>query len=263
MKFGKKLQHQLDHSLPEWKPNFLCYKLLKKRLKQLGRAAPMAFLQVAIMDRTHPSEDGVSFLMHGDGQQKRKSNDEFLYEVQKKRKGDKDCIFEENNLTGDFAQAPESGGEEQEQSPRRPTENDEHFLQLLKTELHKFNAFFLEKEEEFLIRLSILEEKTDEMKERRALSGSACERSTHDEVIDVQSKVVTLHGEMVLLMNYSSLNYVGLLKILKKYDKVTKSNLRQLICASLLQQQPFFSIASLKKMVARSLACEDSLRSLV
>lgn len=259
MKFGKKLQHQLDHSLPDWKPNFLCYKLLKKRLKQLGESPPMTFLTAAIMDGTHRSEDGNSFLipvtldeLHSEREvvQKRKTEDVFLYGQHKRRKGE------------DFPQVEDasgSGGEEQGRSSRsRLTENDENFLRLVKTELRKFNAFFLEKEEDFLIRLSLLEEKANDLKEKRARNGGACDRSTHEEMIDVQRQIVTLHGEMVLLMNYSSLNYVGLLKILKKYDKHTKSRLRQLVHASVLRQ-PFSSIATLKEMVARG---EDSLRSI-
>ncbi|KAK6158315.1 hypothetical protein DH2020_005629 [Rehmannia glutinosa] len=42
----------------------------------------------------------------------------------------------------------------------------------------------------------------------------------------IRKEIVNFHGEMVLLMNYSNVNYTGLAKILKKYDKRTGRVLR-------------------------------------
>lgn len=275
MKFGKKLQHQLDNTLPEWRPNYLCYKQLKKLLKQLGKVALMTFLTTAILDENQ--DEGFLIPVPGDdfsgGEDrddvapatKRKptsaaTGDGFVFEEPSKKRVK---LPEPPTTTDDF---PETT------SPRRLTEKDENFLRLVKTELHKFNAFFLEKEEEFLIRLSILEERTAEVKEKHGRASASSRAggngdgdgvsfpATYEEMFEVHRQIVTLHGEMVLLMNYSSLNYVGLLKILKKYDKHTKSNLRQLVHGSVLRQ-PFFGLANLKKMVARSLASVRSLQS--
>jgi SPX domain protein involved in polyphosphate accumulation len=35
MKFGKEFKTHLEETLPEWRDKFLCYKPLKKLLKQL------------------------------------------------------------------------------------------------------------------------------------------------------------------------------------------------------------------------------------
>ena len=59
---------------------------------------------------------------------------------------------------------------------------------------------------------------------------------------------MNLHGEMVLLLNYSNLNYTGLGKILKKYDKRTGGLLRLPFIQSILQQ-PFYKTDSLSKMI--------------
>lgn len=280
MKFRKKLQNQVDNSIPEWKPKFLDYKLLKKQMKHLGRAAPISFL-AAMFEEDQSIEDGILIpvtvdeLSGGEEReevgQKSKAHSKSGYRVQKKRKVEDaaseefpeaqepimvqeqcDLIFKVNEETS------VSAGE-QETSPRRLTEKDENFLRLVKAEVHKFNAFFLEKEEEFLIRLSILEERTGAVLGKRVATGGVCGRSTYEDLIKVHKVIVRLHGEMVLLMNYSSLNYVGLLKILKKYDKHSKSSLRQLVHGTVLQQ-PFLSISNLKEMIARSLACADSIQ---
>ncbi|MCD9561495.1 hypothetical protein HAX54_020622 [Datura stramonium] len=47
-----------------------------------------------------------------------------------------------------------------------------------------------------------------------------------EELMRVGRDLVDLHGQMVLLENYSALNYTGLVKILKKYDKRTGALIR-------------------------------------
>ncbi|GER46467.1 SPX domain-containing protein [Striga asiatica] len=39
MKFGKKLRHQIDQSLPEWREKFLTYKELKKLVKSISMSS--------------------------------------------------------------------------------------------------------------------------------------------------------------------------------------------------------------------------------
>ncbi|KAE9452202.1 hypothetical protein C3L33_15884, partial [Rhododendron williamsianum] len=55
-------------------------------------------------------------------------------------------------------------------------------------------------------------------------------------------------GEMVLLLNYSALNYTGLVKILKKYDKRSGALIRLPFIQKVLQQ-PFFTTDILNKLV--------------
>ncbi|KAK8287195.1 hypothetical protein V6Z11_D07G041800 [Gossypium hirsutum] len=91
------------------------------------------------------------------------------------------------------------------------------FIKLLENELEKFNTFFVEKEEEYIIRL-----------------------------------------KMVLLENYSALNYTGLVKILKKYDKRTGALIRLPFIQRVLQQ-PFFTTDLLYKLVKECEAMLDHL----
>ncbi|KAM0822083.1 hypothetical protein ACQ4PT_064099 [Festuca glaucescens] len=119
------------------------------------------------------------------------------------------------------------------------------FLALLDAEVDKFNAFFLEQEEEFIIRQRELQERIEWAAEAKA---AAPEVEHAAEIARVRREVVDFHGEMVLLLNYSSINYTGLAKILKKYDKRTGGVLRLPVIANVLQQ-PFFTTELISKLV--------------
>ncbi|VAI81849.1 unnamed protein product [Triticum turgidum subsp. durum] len=71
------------------------------------------------------------------------------------------------------------------------------FVRQLHDEVDRFNTFFLEQEEEFIIR-------------HKAVAGeepSEAERAA--QMRKVRREIVDLHGEMVLLLNYSAVNYTG------------------------------------------------------
>lgn len=110
------------------------------------------------------------------------------------------------------------------------------FVKLLEDEIDKFNAFFLEKEEEYVI-------KWKELQDRVAKS-----KDSNEELMKVGREIVDFHGEMVLLENYSALNYTGLVKILKKYDKRTGALIRLPFIKKVLQQ-PFYTTDVLNKLV--------------
>ncbi|KAK4338576.1 hypothetical protein RND71_043063 [Anisodus tanguticus] len=110
------------------------------------------------------------------------------------------------------------------------------FVKLLEQEIDKFNSFFVEKEEDYIIQLKVLKERVAEM------------RKTNEEVIRVGRDVVDLHGEMILLENYSALNYTGVVKILKKYDKLSGELLRLPFTQKVLIE-PFFETEVLYKLV--------------
>ncbi|GAU31232.1 hypothetical protein TSUD_210890 [Trifolium subterraneum] len=77
-------------------------------------------------------------------------------------------------------------------------------------------------------------------------------------MMDIRKDLVTIHGEMVLLKNYSSLNFAGLIKILKKYDKRTGGLLR-LPFTEIVLRQPFFTTEPLTRLVHE---CEENLELL-
>ncbi|KAL8149727.1 SPX domain-containing protein 1-like [Apium graveolens] len=120
------------------------------------------------------------------------------------------------------------------------------FLNLLEDEVEKFNSFFVEKEEEYIIRLKDLRDRV------------ASAEDWSEEMTDIRKEIVDFHGEMVLLENYSALNYTGLVKILKKYDKRTGALLRLPFIQKVLQQ-PFFTTDLLYKLVKECEAMLDRL----
>ncbi|XP_010541918.1 PREDICTED: SPX domain-containing protein 2 [Tarenaya hassleriana] len=120
------------------------------------------------------------------------------------------------------------------------------FIRLLEDELEKFNSFFVEKEEEYIIRLKELKDHVVKAKD------------SDEELIKIKKEIVDFHGEMVLLLNYSALNYTGLVKILKKYDKRTGALVRLPFIQRVLQQ-PFFTTDLLNKFIKE---CEAMLEYL-
>ncbi|XP_022731370.1 SPX domain-containing protein 1-like [Durio zibethinus] len=110
------------------------------------------------------------------------------------------------------------------------------FVLLLEDEMEKFNAFFIEKEEDYVI-------KWRELQDRAAKA-----KVSNGELMKVGREIVDFHGEMVLLENYSALNYTGLVKIIKKYDKRSGALVRLPFIQKVLQQ-PFYRTDVLNKLV--------------
>ncbi|CAD6212500.1 unnamed protein product [Miscanthus lutarioriparius] len=223
MKFGKRLKKQVEESLPEWRDKFLAY----KRLKRLVRLV---------------SASGSSPRRH----------------------------------RGSAAEAA--------------------FLRLLDAEVDRFNAFFLEREEDFVIRhrarstFSFCLHSDPPSIRVRGVNASAhrceCDVRLRDLIVacvaqelketakkvaedalrrrplsaaetSVRKEIVDLHGEMVLLLNYSAINYTGLAKILKKYDKRTGRLLRLPFIEKVLGQ-PFFATELISRLVRE---CEATMEA--
>ncbi|KAH7574133.1 hypothetical protein JRO89_XS03G0256100 [Xanthoceras sorbifolium] len=171
------------------------------------------------------------------------------------------------------------------------------FVKLLEDEMEKFNAFFVEKEEEYVIKWKELQD------------GVAKAKDSNEELMKVGREIVDFHGEMVLLENYSALNYTGiffclvcclscadhchaigcdkrltllisclasgqkvvfsdpdllctgLVKILKKYDKRSGALIR-LPFIQMVLQQPFYTTDVLNKLVKECETVLDRLFSM-
>ncbi|KAG8079744.1 hypothetical protein GUJ93_ZPchr0007g4933 [Zizania palustris] len=162
--------------------------------------------------------------------------------------------------------------------PPSPADEAE-FVALLDSEIDKINAFFLEQEEEFIIMHRELQEVIKTALERKAAVPAAQHEA---EIAEIRREIVNFHGEMVLLLNYSSINYIGELsssarwcrrrrrrdrarsgrlidlssvrsragaaKILKKYDKRTGGVLRLPVIET-VREQPFFKTETVSQMV--------------
>ncbi|KAK9067213.1 hypothetical protein SSX86_014539 [Deinandra increscens subsp. villosa] len=130
------------------------------------------------------------------------------------------------------------------------------FVRILNEELDKFNDFYVDKEEEFVIRFQELKQRIEQVKEKSSKDGVfTSEIEFSEETMAIRKEFVTIHGEMVLLKNYSSLNFAGIIKILKKYDKRTGGLLR-VHFTQLALRQPFFTTEPLTRLVHE---CEENL----
>ncbi|KAL1207387.1 SPX domain-containing protein 3 [Cardamine amara subsp. amara] len=118
------------------------------------------------------------------------------------------------------------------------------FVGLLNAEIEKFNAFFVEQEEDFIIHHKELQYRIQRLVEK-------CEHNEEmfrEEISEMRKDIVNFHGEMVLLVNYSNINYTGLAKILKKYDKRRGSGLRSPFMQKVVGQ-PFFKTDLVSRLV--------------
>ncbi|KAK9683598.1 hypothetical protein RND81_10G152000 [Saponaria officinalis] len=136
--------------------------------------------------------------------------------------------------------------------PKFTSQNDvvskevDEFVLLLEVEIEKFNSFVVEKEEEYVIRWKELQDRLAEA------------RHSNDELMGIGREIVDFHGEMVLLENYSALNYTGLVKILKKYDKRTGTLIRLPFIQKVLQE-PFYTNDTIFKLIKECEATLDRL----
>ncbi|KAK4393135.1 SPX domain-containing protein 4 [Sesamum angolense] len=200
MKFGKEFYMHLAKTIPDWRDKYLCYKPLKKLLKNLPPAPPLPLPLLR-----------------------------------------------------------------------------QWFLTVLYEELEKFNDFYVEKEEEFIIRFEFfgvvfllflvateaikqkLKRRIEQVKERENHNGVlTSETEFSEDMTDIRKGFVAIHGEMILLQNYSSLNFAGLVKIVKKYDKRT-GELLSLPFSLLASNQPFLITEPLSRLVYE---CESNRETL-
>ncbi|KAL6495384.1 SPX domain [Orobanche gracilis] len=136
------------------------------------------------------------------------------------------------------------------------------FMYLLNSEIDKFNAFFMEQEEDFVIRHKELGHRIRKMIDKLGPNPNGTDEPLDveykEEMAKIRKEIVNFHGEMVLLVNYSNINYTGrLAKILKKYDKRTGGILRLPVIQKVLKQ-PFFTTDLISKLVKE---CETTIES--
>ncbi|KQK12353.1 SPX domain-containing protein 4 [Brachypodium distachyon] len=131
------------------------------------------------------------------------------------------------------------------------------FARILDVELHKLNDFYMEREEWYVIRLQVLKERIERVKAKKNDAFTSKIEFT-EEMLEIRRDFVLIHGEMILLQTYSSLNFAGLVKILKKYDKRT-GGLLSLPFTQRARHEPFFTTEPLTRLVRE---CEANLELL-
>ncbi|XP_022721113.1 SPX domain-containing protein 1-like [Durio zibethinus] len=125
-----------------------------------------------------------------------------------------------------------------------PTD-DMGFILLLDRELDKINTFFIDKEEDYVIRFRELEIRAENLND-------------NEEMLEVQKEILDFHSEMVMLLHYSVINFAGLIKIVKKHKKRTGGSVYSFSMPRVLQQ-PFFSTDLLYNLIKGCEAILDRL----
>jgi len=219
MKFGKQLQAQ---QIPTWTAYYLDYKGLKKIINSLakGRPADAALLAAGISPLIAPSDP--TNLHH------QLESDQPLQLL------------------------PESYIDQRASPENNLKLHKAAFFFKLERELDKINEFYLQKESDLKVRLRTLIDK------RKVVQCSRTRRLTKD-----NSSFATLyegfrHFEEHLrkLQTFVDINQTGFRKILKKWDKRSKSSTKELYLARQVEVQPVFNrecIAELNDAVAANI----------
>lgn len=215
MKFGKKLRATVDSSCEEWRSQFLSYKDLKKVI-----SASVAALSNRSSEE--PDNDVDCFSKQGLASQNDTENSD--------QEPDPSPVTPEQRQQNQHAvqEAERTHGE---------------FFRIFKHEVEKVNAFFLDKQEDFII-------------EHRQLATRVAQSvkpgaATRSEVNQLRRRLTNFHGELVLLENFSTVNYTGFRKILKKHDKKTGSNISRVYLRTVLVT-PFFLSDTVRNLVLKT-----------
>lgn len=140
MKFGKQLKETVSESLPEWQPNFIDYKELKRRIN--GNA------QTVVSGDVDCSVDMVNAL-----------------EVSSSSRATMSVAVSASSNVGEVEVG--RGATTRAVTMDDSSANPDEFLNALKFEVEKVNNFYLDMEEDFIIRFQFLASKVDKLVSRR------------------------------------------------------------------------------------------------
>ncbi|ODV95644.1 hypothetical protein PACTADRAFT_69139 [Pachysolen tannophilus NRRL Y-2460] len=126
------------------------------------------------------------------------------------------------------------------------------FFFKLERELEKVNSFYLEKESELRIRLDILIEK----KQKALLQGRLDNNKNSIAYLSLYDGFKKFSKDLDRLEQFVELNEIGFTKVLKKWDKRSKSHTKELYLTTAVNVQPVFhrnEIIELSDLVANNL----------
>jgi len=128
---------------------------------------------------------------------------------------------------------------------------EKQFVDLLHGNLERINAHFIEAEEDAVIKMQNLRDEHEAACQKRASQPSVDDATwlATPAVRSMRSRFVDLHGELVLLLHWSIMNYAGTLKILKKHDKLLGGHSQQGLLGAILSM-PFTSTSSITDMAS-------------
>ena len=166
-------------------------------------------------------------------------------------------IPEDNVVVEEEKQATRSGGGGEEDNNNNHndkgkslqlTEEQRAFVRTLNGELQKFNRFFINSEEDFVMKESRLDDEYRTVVDE--VTGCKAPGLTPENHRRILTAFADFHGELVLMEHWVSLNYTALVKILKKHDKRSNVSLRSPFLVSVLQQ-PFYSTEVLSQLIIK------------
>ena len=130
------------------------------------------------------------------------------------------------------------------------------FVKTLNDEMKKFNKFFMNAEEDLVMRERALGEKLHALVDKQSgklvcVNDYDSPTSSVTALKETRKAFADFHGELVLLEHWTSLNYTALVKILKKHDKRSRVRLRSPFLVSALLQ-PFYSTEVLTELIKKT-----------
>ncbi|CAO1625908.1 unnamed protein product [Parajaminaea phylloscopi] len=226
MKFGKQLQ---SNQIPGWSAAYLDYKFLKKIINSLekGRLGDAALFATGVRPEYVPdvAEEVTAASAAGDG-----------------------------NAQASVHLADQTAQILPKVEPA--TELQAHkaaFFFKLERELEKINAFYLQKEAELKVRLKTL---VDKRKLLMAKRGGANISKDSPAFYALYEGFRYFEKDLSKLQQFIEINATGFRKILKKWDKRSKSQTKELYLARQVEVQPCFNrefIAELSDIAAANL----------
>lgn len=130
-------------------------------------------------------------------------------------------------------------------------ENKTSFFFRLERELEKVNSFYVEKESDLQIRLDILVKKKNDAVSKRRLGSK-----TSIAYITLYDGFKRFSRDLDRLEQFVELNQTGFSKVLKKWDKRSKSHTKELYLSKAVSVQPVFNRAEISQL---SDLCANSL----
>ncbi|QRW05533.1 ankyrin repeats [Ceratobasidium sp. AG-Ba] len=231
VQFGKQIQSQ---QIPGWGPYYLDYKALKKIISSLAASqAPAAIRPNDLFGLVRPSpsiDASVPIPPVGPS-----------IEIPAGFSIDNLALF-----PGQDHDPPGAGSEFHSHKAA--------FFFKLERELEKINSFYLLKEADLKLRLATLLSKRKAAAQRSGISNVNEPNGIEWRTVDEGFRL--LERDLAKLQNFIELNATGFRKILKKWDKRSKSRTKELYLARQVEVQPVFNrelIAELSDTVAACL----------
>ncbi|RYO77656.1 hypothetical protein DL762_009118 [Monosporascus cannonballus] len=120
--------------------------------------------------------------------------------------------------------------------------NKAKFFFQLERELEKVNAFYLQKEAELKIRLKTLLDKKRVLQSRQGVSRRSAKFATLEEGFQ------QFANDLNKLQQFVEINGTAFSKILKKWDKTSKSKTKELYLSRAVEVQPFFNATVISEL---------------